>query len=330
MTEEEFLQRYRVEKDIYLAFGQYVKATITKKLEALVDIHSFIKINVEPRLKDEASLINKAFYRQKNYMNPYEDITDKVGLRFVVLLVKDIDIIKDVVDNEESWKTSLDRDFEDERKQKPEVFTYQSVHYVVSNLYEIVYQEVTIPCGITCEIQIRTLLQHSYSELTHDRVYKSKTVAQPEVNRKIARSMALIETTDQLFDEVNQAINDKQKLIDKFMNELSITYNVICPSNILKLSKINNAILDAYQDSLSLSLLEEIKKYFSNSIKQSIYTAVIKKKYTHALIFQQPIILFIGYMLDNQPIKTLESWPFVREKLEEVANGFGISLEAYN
>lgn len=330
MNEEAFLQRYRAEKEVYLAFGQYVKTTIINKLESLVDIHSFLKISVAPRLKDEESLLNKAFYRQKNYKDPYTEITDKVGLRFVVLLVKDIELIKEIIDSEKSWETSLDRDFEDERKLKPEVFTYQSVHYVVSNKYEIVYQGVKIAPKITCEIQIRTLLQHSYSELTHDRVYKSKTVAQPEVNRMIARSMALIETTDELFNEVNKAINHKQDLVDLFIDELSKIYTNIYPEWQASLSNINNEILDAYQDFINISLLDELKEYFTKIEEREIYTSIIKRRYVQALIFQQPIILFVGYMLVNRPIETLENWPFVREKLEEVANGFGISLESYD
>lgn len=327
MTEEEFLQKYRAEKEIYLAFGKYVKETIINKLEKVVDIHSFLKINVEPRLKNEESLINKAFYRQKNYKDPYIQITDKVGLRFVVLLVKDIDIIKKIIDSEESWNISLDRDFEEERKERPEVFTYQSIHYIVSNIREIYVNEMIIPRGTTCEIQIRTLLQHSYSELTHDRVYKSKTVTHPEVNRKIARSMALIETTDQLFDEVNTAINHRQNLVDEFIHELLVIYNKITDSSITTLSKINIAILDSYQDSIDMYFLNNLKKYFLDDEKRSIYKSIIKRRYTQALIFQQPIILFMGYMLENNPVETLDNWPFVREKLEEVAIGFGISLE---
>ena len=39
-------------------------------------------------------MLQKAFYRGKDYRSPYEDIEDKVGLRFVVLLTEDIRTIE--------------------------------------------------------------------------------------------------------------------------------------------------------------------------------------------------------------------------------------------
>ena len=57
----------------------------------------FLKLPVVPRVKDQDSILHKAFYRGKNYENPFEEIEDKVGLRFVVLLSEDIRIIESAV-----------------------------------------------------------------------------------------------------------------------------------------------------------------------------------------------------------------------------------------
>ncbi|MGC8001178.1 GTP pyrophosphokinase, partial [Salmonella enterica] len=73
----------------------------------------------------------------KKYANPYHDITDKAGIRFVVLLTSDIKKIEEALISSPAWEYSKDRDYEEERLAKPLVFTYQSVHYVVRAIRDI-------------------------------------------------------------------------------------------------------------------------------------------------------------------------------------------------
>ncbi|WP_265099259.1 hypothetical protein [Yersinia ruckeri] len=90
---DEFIATFEREKDIYSSWGKLVLQNIQNKLKEN-EMESILKIEPSYRMKDISSLIEKAFYRSKNYKNPYEDITDKVGVRFVVLLTDDIPIIK--------------------------------------------------------------------------------------------------------------------------------------------------------------------------------------------------------------------------------------------
>ena len=190
MTESEFLDRWRNEHPVYTAWGDFVLARIKDRLAvtiAPVSLSYFIKVPPQPRLKAEDTLLDKAFKRSKNYADPYADITDKIGMRFVVLLTSDIPKICAIVESEpDRWSFSKDRDYEEERLERPLEFTYQSVHYVVRAAREIDVNGVTVPTSTPCEIQIRTLLQHAHCELTHDTLYKPKTTAKPQVKRTIA------------------------------------------------------------------------------------------------------------------------------------------------
>lgn len=164
MDQIEFLELYRQEKPIFQAWGEYLIKDINAELQSSgIDINAFLKIPVIARVKDENSIIAKAFLRQdKHYTNPYEQITDKVGIRFVVLELSEISIIKDIIEKHSDWETSKDVDFETIRDEKPELFVYQSVHYIVRNCNELEYNGVVIPAQTPCEVQIRTLLQHAY------------------------------------------------------------------------------------------------------------------------------------------------------------------------
>ena len=122
MSEADFLKRWHAERHFYDAWGAFVKSTIEDLLPQHIGatpIGEFLKIAGLPRRKDDDSLIGKAFHRNKQYKDPYVDIEDKVGVRFVVLLTQDIRKIQNVIEAVPRWKWSLDKDFEADRETRP-------------------------------------------------------------------------------------------------------------------------------------------------------------------------------------------------------------------
>jgi ppGpp synthetase/RelA/SpoT-type nucleotidyltranferase len=219
----------------------------------------FLKIPPSPRVKDANSIIAKVFYRDKNYSNPYNDITDKVGIRYVVLLRSQINLIEDIITGNSQWTCSKDKDFEDEAEKNPEYFSYQSVHYIVRNNDGIDLENLNVPIGAPCEIQIRTLLQHAQSELTHDTVYKPKKAATPDVKRMAAKSMALIEVTDDIFDMVNRTIGSDQ--MNTILSQLISSYQRFANPDYEE--KLNLFILDAYEDVATSINEHDLEKFIS-------------------------------------------------------------------
>ena len=64
-----------------------------------------------------------------------------------------------------------------------------------------------IAAGTPREVQITTLLQHAHSELTHDTIYKPSVKGTPAMLSAAAKSMALIESTNDYFEELVKEIN---------------------------------------------------------------------------------------------------------------------------
>ena len=82
-------------------------------LVAPVKADIFIRLPAKPRLKQDGSLITKAFYRDdKNYKNPFDEITDKVGVRFVVLLENEIEVVCKAIESCGEWDWCKDKDHE--------------------------------------------------------------------------------------------------------------------------------------------------------------------------------------------------------------------------
>ena len=230
MNEQEILARWEADKPLYRAWAKLIDPEIERRLVSAIaptPLDYFLKVPMVPRLKGDTSLIDKALYRSKPYKNPYEDITDKVGMRYVVLLTTHINTFCSIIESRECeafWSWSKDKDYEEERLAKPLEFSYQSVHYVLRSKAELSVDGVNLPEGLACEVQIRTLLQHAHSELTHDTLYKPKTTAKPSIKRTVAKSMALIEATDEFFEQAMKDLASASEPQRQLLDYLSTTY----------------------------------------------------------------------------------------------------------
>lgn len=326
MTEQEFKEKYESEKDIYAAWGKFVKTEIVNKISNGDNNgdnnETILKMPPQIRIKDVNSLIEKAFYRSKKYLDPYNEITDKVGVRFVVLLYQDLQSIRKYIESHDGWIFSKDRDFEQERENSPTTFEYQSVHYIVRNKRTFKFEGVEIPTNLPCEVQIRTLLQHAYCELSHGIIYKPKAITKPEVQRIIARSIALIETTDALFQEVKDMINKEQTEFNNLLPELTKLYSEKITIPQIE-NKINSYILDAYREYLHENNInsDKISNYLDNN---QIINQIIISKYNQALIYRQPIILLLYYLISSAYYQTLKLWPFTDSSIKPLYRDLGL------
>jgi ppGpp synthetase/RelA/SpoT-type nucleotidyltranferase len=329
ISPQELIKKYEDEKPVYEAWGNYVCEKITNdlkgKLEPEIDLDTFLKVKCSPRLKDVDSLISKAFYRKK-YSDPYNDVTDKIGMRFVVLLLRDIKTVEEIISKQSDWDISKDRDFEEEREKNPFEFNYQSKHYIVRNKEEIRIKGITIPPQTPCEIQIRTLLQHAYSELSHDAIYKHADNQEPtpKVKRLVARSMALIETTDDIFHMTWDKLEEARKPFIQLYQKLSSFYLETIGKQDFE-EKFNLDIIvslsSKYDEIKSTSIMDNVSSFFS---KNNFLFERIQQSRKDLFLFRQPII-FLLYFLVQEKSNTLPSYyPYVADELSPLYADLGI------
>ncbi|NJA04553.1 (p)ppGpp synthetase [Methylococcaceae bacterium WWC4] len=324
MNENEFKEIWESEKHIYGAWGEYVVSTINKALENRgKNLDSFLKTPAKPRLKDNSSLIDKAFYRPgKEYSDPYCQIEDKVGARFIVLLLDDIKEVCNIIENIDDWTYNACKHFDKDKENDPLLFTYQSVHYILRPRKDINRQNIVIPASTPCEVQIRTLLQHAHAELTHDAIYKAKRAVQPKVHRTVAKSMALIETTDDFFTEVTRQLNygplEEYTILER-LDGLYFTFTSIKPHH----QKSSIVIWDEFEQFINETLIDSIQNFLNENPHLS---NIIKSRYQENSFYQQSIVLFLYWLLKRKKRRLLSNWPFHRGILESFAIDLGISL----
>lgn len=329
MNELEFRNKYEQEKVIYLAWGLYVQNSILELLNKTYDTSIFLKIPPqEPRIKSIDSLLAKAFHRGKNYQSPYEDITDKVGVRFVVLLTTDTTIIGNIIESlhGDLWEASKDKDFENQRKAFPEHFTYESVHYVVFNLEARDYNGVIIPPGTPCEIQIRTLLQHAYAEMSHDTIYKPQVKADHLVKRYMARSMALVESADVFFVNAMGEIN-KQSQQHKEWSNICFEFYPIQQGRELD-TNANTYLIDQLIPSLKDVTPQSVVTFLQQN--QSKFSRIILSKVELSWIYRQPAVLLVYYLIQFKNTVLQRNWPLTEDILNLLLSDMGVAPLQYS
>lgn len=328
MKESDIKSRWEFDRPIYEAWAKFVRDEICGVVDSAVRPLTFselLRIPVTPRLKEIKSLVDKALFRGKNYQDPYAEITDKVGMRFVVLLTSDIKKIEDAISVSTNWYASKDRDYEEERAAKPLEFAYQSVHYVVRASRDLTVNAITIPEGTPCEIQLRTLLQHAHSELTHDSIYKSKRTASHKTQRVIARSMALIETTDDFFEQVVVELGnatEPERNATTVLSRVYSEYVKLVPES----QKSNLLIVDAFFDKLN----EDIEGSLRDFLQRKPYVIErIAQRASDQHLYRQSAILLIYFMATLSPTVTKERWPLTLDELRPVYGDLGLSIDDF-
>lgn len=201
---------------------------LTKKVETIVrEILEDKKIpihNVETRIKLKSSFLEKI--ARKNYSNLEEDMTDISGIRIIGYVDSDINKISKVI--EDNFKIDKENSLDKSKLLGEDKVGYKSIHYI-AELKE----------DRTClienkkfhnkkfEIQIRTILQHAWAEIEHDKNYKFSGELPKEIKRRFKMLAGLLEIADNEFERLAFEIDEYAKDIKEKTrnNELNIEIN---------------------------------------------------------------------------------------------------------
>ncbi len=300
-----FLEMLGQQESELRRWGVYISEILSDALEQKGYPNCFIKIPVVPRVKTIESARGKLV--RKGYTDPLRQMTDLVGIRFVVLLTEDIAALSEIVELRPEWEATLARDHLEERTANTKVFDYQSKHYEIRPTAETMAR-LGIDYSFCCELQIRTLLQHAYAEMVHDNLYKPSGSVPPMAERHVARSMALIETTDEIFSTTMALLAQANEPREHFKRQLQIIYerSLDCAPRASN-PKTENLILDSFQEFINEESLRAIESTLS--FKPYI-KAKIKSRLDQPLLFKERAILFLYYLVSKLSHDELhQRWP---------------------
>lgn len=201
-------------------------------IKSLLDSNNFSYHLIESRTKSVDSFRDKLDRKGIQYKNPLIDITDLTGIRIIFyyedLVGKLVRLLKKAFQIDEaksSYKLFPVR--------KADQFGYFSPHLIVQPLMdEDIYKEINLP-NYQFEIQIRTVLQHAWSSISHQLQYKSQNEIPNELQRQLFRLAGLFELVDEEF----MSIRDKHSSLYKKVSLIEDIENAAIAINLLSLEK---------------------------------------------------------------------------------------------
>jgi putative GTP pyrophosphokinase len=217
-----------------------LSAAVHSLLENIIKKKRVDYLGVSHRTKTLDGALEKI--HRKEYGIPKTQLTDLSGIRVITFLeeqVREISkITKDLFEIDE--KNSLDRtEFLGDDK-----VGYRSTHFVC----RLGAQRGALPeydglGPLTFEIQIRTVLQHAWAELAHDRSFKFGTTLPTKIQRKLNLYSGMLEIVDGGFDEISKEIDSYKTAIER--RPLSEIFDVEITS--ISVSKIMGDIERQYK-----------------------------------------------------------------------------------
>ena len=195
------------------AIIEFDRLTSSTKIlfEKIINERGVDVLSVSGRTKSISSINDKI--KRKLYSDPLIQMTDITGLRVVVFFESHIsevsDIIREVFNVDE--ENSIDRD----QLLGGDRIGYRSVHFVCS----LGGQRKELPeyasiHDLKFEIQIRTVLQHAWAELAHDRAYKFSGSLPSYLQRKLNLYSGMLEIVDKGFDEVAREVDQYYEVLE--------------------------------------------------------------------------------------------------------------------
>ncbi|MEH2456580.1 GTP pyrophosphokinase [Nostoc sp.] len=232
-----------------------LETKVKELLNALLEPNQANIHTIVSRIKSKDSLSKKIERKNKYFF--LRDITDIVGFRVITLYSNTVDEVAKIIESE--FKIDKQNSLDKRKALEIDKFGYLSLHYVAS-LSDIRGQlpENSSVSNFRFEIQIRSILQHTWAEIEHDLGYKSKNSPPQPIQRRFYRLAGLLEVADEEFKHLRNAIDDYKGQVEDSINK----------------NNLNNVRIDIESIKEFIQrepLVKEISKTISTKINVRLY-----------------------------------------------------------
>lgn len=195
----DLIEEYKNNKHSYESLLIQARHTITSLLrDTNIDVFS-----IESRLKNEESFKEKL--QRKSAYKALDDIEDICGLRVICYYESDLQKLRELITENFDVLSSSDK------KEESDVdkFGYSSSHFIAKFKNDWLQNPIYSNLGdLKFEIQIRTILMHTWAAISHKTLYKNESDAPRHMRRTFGQLSALIELADEQFSRIKEMKSD--------------------------------------------------------------------------------------------------------------------------
>ncbi|ANW25806.1 hypothetical protein BA953_16550 [Vibrio coralliilyticus] len=209
MNEKLVVESYRAIRPSYVLLTEKIQSLLTELLN-LREIRFHL---IDGRAKTVDSFQEKIRRPSKSYSDPLTELTDLSGVRVIAYYHDDIEKIADVLSSEFQVVEEVSHQASE---YDPEEFGYISLHYIVKISQDRAeLAEWNAYKDLLAEVQIRTVLQHSWASISHALQYKNEADVPKSLRRKLNRLAGLFELADEQFVDIRLESDTVKKKVSE-------------------------------------------------------------------------------------------------------------------
>ena len=291
---------YDQNKALYKACGSTIKNLLIRLLEE----HHIPYHAVRHRVKEEKRFLEKC--ENPKYTDPISQITDVCGLRIITYTNADVKRIQEIITQE--FEIDSENSVDKREIMQDNQVGYLSVHYIATiNKQRSQLAEYRPYSDIKFEIQIRTLLQHAWAEIEHDRSYKFSGELPHDLKRRFYLVAGTLELLDREFEKLSSEIDEYAKEVRENVKNRKLDVSIDSTSLLEYLSvrlqnfQVGNASFGGYDK----DAVEELRKYGIDTLGEldAIISDDILQKLAMGKYFVNYWAVLRGIMMTHDPEK---------------------------
>ena len=281
---------------------------VQEELKDVLSQNEEIKAVISARVKTKESVKDKLNRKSGKYRS-ISEMTDIVGIRVVCYFYDQVDQVASIIS--EKYDVDSANTVDKRIAIDPSTFGYVSLHYICSLPKGKGYPEELT--NIKFEVQMRTMLQHTWAEIEHDFGYKSELAVPREVRRDFARVASLLEIADGYFLSIKNRLKEYENTVcESIKNDTAddMTLNRITLTEFIRSGK---KMVDLNNDIAALSGAK------LNEVSPDVYLALLQ-------FFNIDTIGDLKDFIDHQRDHAIElaSKILVGSEIEELISNVGL------
>jgi len=311
MDNLEYIEKYIELRPIYKKLAE----NIAQLIEEVLEINKVNYHIVSYRAKTIDSFSNKV--SKPKYDDPLNQLTDLAGIRVIGYVEDDVKLISKLI--QELFDIDLENSLDKSQELGVDKVGYKSVHFICKlPSSRVKFPEYKRYKGLKFEIQIRTILQHSWAEIEHDKNYKFSGELPAEIQRRFKLIAGSLEIADREFNRLSREIDAYSKNVKTNTEKgtLEIPINSTSLKQYLKV-KFKKAVSKGFltpdfnNSKGEINAIEELKDYGITTLEE--LNKILPKDLEKIIIQFKEQGNFIGLirtilMIDNVDKYFTQSW----------------------
>jgi putative GTP pyrophosphokinase len=314
---EQLIQTILSEYDQRCTLFEEFTSVTERLILDLLKSNSYRVHSVTSRVKTKQSISDKIRKAPEYTYQRLSDLHDVCGIRIITYYPDEVDSVAEVIQKE--FRIDYSASVDKRTILDPDRFGYLSLHYIAElSADRLLLTEYSRFKKCRTEIQIRSILQHTWAEIEHDLGYKTKLAVPRHIRRRFSQLAGLLELADDNFVQIRNTLADYESSMSDRIKKTpkSVQIDQVSLLTFAKQSKILTQIDKQIASLLGTTLSQDTSPEFLIDQIPILDSADVKNiaDLSSRLTTHKNGILRIAppFLKANAPNKNIENYDLIR------------------